>query len=220
VTLEHVIAVAKEKTGEKNVSTEKYCQKARPWIQSTNEDERRSFGVETTTRKRPKTFNRLRKKSKSEFRNPKQIRNSQDKIFKTISFHYPVKLFRDSNVGFFSVYMSASFRKYERLRRKNEFYRVYQQGKKISSSSFMLYLDRDHNRQYRRLGITTSKKVGNAVTRNRCKRLVRELFRRNKEAFPAGSDIIVVVTREMVGKRYADLAAELDSIRQLLQSAL
>ena len=116
--------------------------------------------------------------------------------------------------------MSVSFRKYERLRRKNEFYRVYQQGKKISSSSFMLYLDRDYNRQYRRLGITTSKKVGNAVTRNRCKRLVRELFRRNKEAFPAGSDIIVVVTREMVGKRYADLVAEFDSIHQLLQSAL
>jgi ribonuclease P protein component len=187
VTLEHVIAVAKEKTSEKNVSTEKYCQKARTWIQSTNEYERRSFGAETTTRKRPKTVNRINQ------RNAYQIE---------------------------TMGMTASFRKYERLRRKNDFRRVYQQGKKISSSSFMLYIDRDHNRQYCRLGITTSKKVGNAVTRNRCKRLVRELFRSNKEAFPGGSDIIVVVTREMVGKRYADLVAEFDSIRQLLQSAL
>jgi ribonuclease P protein component len=109
--------------------------------------------------------------------------------------------------------MSASFCKYERLRRKNDFNRVYQQGKKIISSAFVLYIDSDRNRRYRRLGITTSKKVGNAVTRNRCKRLVRELFRRNKEKFPEGSDIIVVVKRNMVGKRYAELEEELYSIR-------
>ena len=44
---------------------------------------------------------------------------------------------------------------------------------------------------------------------------MRELFRRNKEKFPPGSDVIVVVTRNMVGKRYAELEEELYSIRQL-----
>ncbi len=111
--------------------------------------------------------------------------------------------------------MSGSFRKHERLRHKNDFKRVYEQGKTIVSSSFVLYIDSDSKRQYRRLGIVASKKIGNAVTRNRCKRLVRELFRRNKEKFPPGSDVIVIVKRDMVGKRYAELEEELYSIRQM-----
>jgi ribonuclease P protein component len=112
--------------------------------------------------------------------------------------------------------MSASFRKYERLKHNNDFKRVYEQGKKIMSSSFVLYVDSDSKRQYRRLGIIASKKnIGNAVKRNRCKRLVRELFRRNKDKFPPGSDVIVVVKRDMVGKRYAELEEELYSIHQM-----
>jgi ribonuclease P protein component len=110
---------------------------------------------------------------------------------------------------------SASFRKHERIRQKQEFRCVYEQGKKVVSSSFVLYLLQDQHQHVRRLGITASKKLGNAVTRNRCKRLVRELFRRNKEKFPPGSDVVVVVTRNMVGKRYAELEEELYSIRQL-----
>jgi len=111
--------------------------------------------------------------------------------------------------------MSTSFRKYERLRHKNDFKRVYGQGKKIVSSSFVLYIDRDSKRQYRRLGIIASKKVGNAVKRNHCKRLVRELFRRNKEKFPPGSDVIVVIKRDMVGQRYAELEEEFYSIHKM-----
>jgi ribonuclease P protein component len=111
--------------------------------------------------------------------------------------------------------MSASFRKYERIRQKNDFERVYKQGKKVVSSSFVLYIDSDSKRQYRRLGITASKKIGNAVKRNRCKRLVRELFRRNKKKFPPGSDVIVIIKRDMIGKRYAELEEELYSIRQM-----
>jgi ribonuclease P protein component len=102
---------------------------------------------------------------------------------------------------------SASFHTHERIRHKREFTRVYEQGKKIRFPSFVLYLL--HNQQHDcRLGITASKKIGNAVIRNRCKRLVRELFRRNKEKFPPGSDVVAVVTRNMVGKSYAELEEE------------
>jgi RNase P protein component len=44
---------------------------------------------------------------------------------------------------------------------------------------------------------------------------VHELFRRNKEKFPPGSDVIVIIKRDMVGKRYAELEEELYSIRQM-----
>ncbi len=108
--------------------------------------------------------------------------------------------------------MSASFARYERIRRKRDFECVYDQGKKIVSSSFVLYLFINPTRQYRRLGITVSKKVGNAVTRNRCKRVVREIFRKKKEKFPQGADVVVIVRREMVDKRYSDVLEEFYSI--------
>ena len=111
--------------------------------------------------------------------------------------------------------MSASFARHERLTRKNDFKRVYEQGEKTVSSSFILFCYMHRERSYRRLGITASRKIGNAVTRNRCKRVIREIFRRNKELFPQGADIVIVVRQSMVNKPYREALEELCSnIRQ------
>ncbi len=112
------------------------------------------------------------------------------------------------------VPVSAVFTRHERLTRKNDFTRVYEQGKKSVSFSFILYTYIQSERLYRRLGITASRKVGNAVVRNRCKRVVREVFRRNKELFPQGADIVVVVRQNMVKKQYSEVLEELCSIFQ------
>jgi len=43
-----------------------------------------------------------------------------------------------------------------------------------------------------RLGITVTRKFGNAVARNRAKRLFREVFRRSSDLFPTGVDVVVI----------------------------
>lgn len=54
-------------------------------------------------------------------------------------------------------------------------------------------------RSLARLGITIPKKTGNAPTRNRWKRWLREAFRTQREQFPRGVDVIIRPKRDAVG---------------------
>jgi ribonuclease P protein component len=51
---------------------------------------------------------------------------------------------------------------------------------------------RESGRELSRLGLVVSRRVGNAVTRNRIKRLFRELFRKAKARFDPSLDVVVV----------------------------
>ncbi len=79
----------------------------------------------------------------------------------------------------------------ERLKKSREFQRAYKNGKKNWNPHFVIYVYRTELSQSR-LGITVSKKVGNSVTRNRVKRLIREAFRMLKPELLPQYDIVVV----------------------------
>ena len=62
-----------------------------------------------------------------------------------------------------------------------------------------------------------TKKVGNAVQRNRIKRVVREVFRRNRQLFPASHDIVFIAKREATEISYEVLLTELHRAARKLQ---
>ena len=63
----------------------------------------------------------------------------------------------------------------------------------------------------RRLGITVSARLGCAAVRNRIKRLAREVFRRNRELFPAHCELVMVAKSGAADLGYAEVR---DEVRQ------
>jgi len=89
-----------------------------------------------------------------------------------------------------------SFPSQYRLLKRSDFLRVSNMGCKIVTLHFIIcYIQ--NNLQYARLGITVSKKIGNAVLRNRLKRFFREIFRNNKNFFKEKYDFSIIVRNKI-----------------------
>ena len=87
------------------------------------------------------------------------------------------------------------FKPNERIRRRAEFQQVYERGTRIHGRYSTLFT-LPNTLSVGRLGIAATRKLGGAVDRNRAKRLIREIFRRNKIA--PGFDVVVVPKRELL----------------------
>ncbi len=90
--------------------------------------------------------------------------------------------------------VGEGFPKSARLRKRSEFLRLSRTGKKSQTSHFVV-LRKSNDKGESRLGLTVSTKVGNAVTRNRIKRLVREFFRRHSGELPSAQDIVIIARK-------------------------
>jgi ribonuclease P protein component len=97
------------------------------------------------------------------------------------------------------------FRPDEHIRRRAEFQQVYEQGARIRGRFSTLFL-LPNKLSIGRLGIAATRKLGGAVQRNRAKRLIREVFRRNNTA--AGFDVVVVPKRELLDASLTALEAD------------
>jgi len=91
-----------------------------------------------------------------------------------------------------------------RVRKRRDFERAYEEGKKVVMPEFALFA-RVNGLPHSRLGITTSRKLGNAIRRNRARRLVREAYRTHRELLPKGFDLVFVVRAPLLRRSAADL---------------
>lgn len=94
------------------------------------------------------------------------------------------------------------------MRKRRDFEQAYEEGEKVVMPEFALF-GRPNGLLHSRLGITTTRKLGKAVIRNRARRLVREAFRTHREELPRGLDLVVVVRAPLLARSPGELAARL-----------
>jgi ribonuclease P protein component len=99
---------------------------------------------------------------------------------------------------------TARFDRSRRVRRRGEFQKVFDRGVRIHGR-FLTLLMAEAPGAHSRLGIVASKKLGGAVARNRAKRLIREVFRRNTPNAGRAVDILVIARRELLEAAYSSL---------------
>lgn len=104
---------------------------------------------------------------------------------------------------------SRAFPKSVRLRRRREFLQLQRQGRRRHTRSFVVLQGRPVG-PTSRLGVTVSSRVGNAVVRNRVKRLVREVFRARRLALPAIVDVLVIAKPDAAQITHAQAVSELE----------
>ena len=101
-----------------------------------------------------------------------------------------------------------------RLKRRAEFLRVASKGRKTPVPGLVLQALARDDRAPARLGFTVTKKVGNAVIRNRTRRRLREAARIVLAEQPAqGVDLVLIGRQETRGRRFALLV---DDVRRAM----
>jgi ribonuclease P protein component len=107
----------------------------------------------------------------------------------------------------------------QRLRRPADFDEVRRLGRRAEAGPFTLRV-RLRTEGPRRLGVIASRKAGPAVRRNRAKRVLRELFRRNPEALPPSCDVVIVVRANFPDFSFAEIRERyLHALRQTSRNA-
>lgn len=100
-----------------------------------------------------------------------------------------------------------------RVRRRREYLAVQQAGTRFHTGH-LIVLIRSNDRPHARLGVTVSRKVGGSVVRNRIKRYLREIFRHNREWFPAAHDVVLIAKKHASKAGYSQLLDELGVARR------
>lgn len=91
-----------------------------------------------------------------------------------------------------------------RVKKDSEFQKVFHKGKSTANRQFVIYQLNKKEQIHFRVGISVSKKLGNAVTRNRLKRRIRHILMELDEQLIKEVDFIVIARQPIVQMSYQE----------------
>lgn len=96
-----------------------------------------------------------------------------------------------------------------RLTRREDFNKVYRHGKSAANQQYVIYCLPNPRIERFRMGVSVSKKLGNAVVRNRLRRVVKEIVRLQSERIRSHYDFIVIARKPVADMDYREMEKSL-----------
>lgn len=90
------------------------------------------------------------------------------------------------------------------VKENKDFARIINNGNKYWNDTFSIYYDNNEVKKYR-FGISVSKKIGNAVTRNKIKRQLRMIVDKYKNIYSNEKDYIIIVKRNYINLNFSEV---------------
>ena len=102
--------------------------------------------------------------------------------------------------------------KRQRIKKDKEFQQVFKKGKSFGNRQFVVYCYRKEMQPEFRIGLSVSKKVGNAVTRNRIKRYLRQCFLEMKDEVQNDMDYVIIARNQAATKDFHETKKSLQHV--------
>lgn len=93
------------------------------------------------------------------------------------------------------IVVGVIMKKEYRIKANKEFQQIYKNGKSFANRQFIIYKYKNQDIDHFRIGLSVSKKIGNAVIRNRVKRYIRQVFTELKEDINDQYDYIIIARK-------------------------
>lgn len=102
-----------------------------------------------------------------------------------------------------------------RIKKNADFQLVFQKGKSVANRQFVIYMLDKREQDHFRIGLSVSKKIGNAVTRNRVKRFIRQVFHELQEDINQRKDYVIIARKPAAEMDYHTIKKSLEHVLRL-----
>ncbi|AQY52393.1 ribonuclease P [Listeria weihenstephanensis FSL R9-0317] len=102
-----------------------------------------------------------------------------------------------------------------RIKKDDEFQRVFKKGKSFANRQFVVYIFKREDLAHFRIGLSVSKKIGNAVVRNHIKRRIRQSFHELNEQIVQGYDYIIIARKPAANMDFHEIKKSLTHVLKL-----
>lgn len=107
--------------------------------------------------------------------------------------------------------------KHQRIKKNKEFQQIFKRGKSFANRQFIVYVLKDEQTEFR-LGLSVSKKVGNAVARNRIKRYIRQTFLELKDDLLPNADYIIIARPQAATLDFHETKKSLEHVLKIARA--
>ncbi len=103
-------------------------------------------------------------------------------------------------------------KKQNRIKKNDEFQQVFKRGTSFANRQLVLYYLKKKDQEHFRIGLSVSKRIGNAVTRNQIKRYLRQAFHEMEENILSEYDLVIIARKPTNRMNYHEIKKSLNHV--------